>query len=145
MLISLTTFLAIVLDLPFACCPSTREPGAAPPNRRASEYTAKRPKLTPVDRLLWICLSRLWRDWRSALAIVKPETVIAWHRARLSNLLDVEGAALPTRTTRPFARGPRSDPPDVPVISRCPTKPGCRAGLNIARLVKGLGAIPVHI
>ena len=41
----------------------------------------KRPKLTPVDRLLWVCLSRIWRDWRSALAIVKPETVIAWHRA----------------------------------------------------------------
>jgi len=30
---------------------------------------------------LWICLSRLWRDWHSALAIVKPETVLAWHRA----------------------------------------------------------------
>ena len=42
---------------------------------------AKRPKLNSVDRLLWICLSRLWRDWRSALAIVKPETVVAWHRA----------------------------------------------------------------
>ena len=42
---------------------------------------AKRPKLTSGDRLLWICLSRLWRDWRSALAIVKPETVLAWHRA----------------------------------------------------------------
>ena len=42
---------------------------------------AKCPKLTSGDRLLWICLSRLWRDWRSALAIVKPETVIAWHRA----------------------------------------------------------------
>ena len=41
----------------------------------------QRPKLTSGDRLLWICLSRLWRDWRSALAIVKPETVIAWHRA----------------------------------------------------------------
>src|SRR5881628_1952532 len=41
----------------------------------------KRPKLTAGDRLLWICLSRLWRDWRSALAIVKPETVVAWHRA----------------------------------------------------------------
>src|SRR5438874_11112290 len=40
----------------------------------------KRPKLTSGDRLLWICLSRLWRDWRSALAIVKPETVVAWHR-----------------------------------------------------------------
>src|SRR5712664_185592 len=41
----------------------------------------KRPKLTSGDRLLWICLSHLWRDWRSALAIVKPETVVAWHRA----------------------------------------------------------------
>src|SRR6266481_507484 len=41
----------------------------------------KRPKLTSGDRLLWICLSRLWRDWRSALAMVKAETVVAWHRA----------------------------------------------------------------
>jgi len=41
----------------------------------------KRPKLTSGDRLLWICLSHLWRDWRSALAIVKPEIVVAWHRA----------------------------------------------------------------
>jgi hypothetical protein len=41
----------------------------------------KRPKWTSRDRLLWICLSRFWRDWRSALAIVKPETVVAWHRA----------------------------------------------------------------
>ena len=38
----------------------------------------KRPKLTAGDRLLRVCLSRLWRDWRSALAIVKPETVVAW-------------------------------------------------------------------
>jgi len=41
----------------------------------------KRPKLTSGDRLLWIRLSHLWRDWRTALAIVKPETVVAWHRA----------------------------------------------------------------
>jgi hypothetical protein len=41
----------------------------------------KRPKLTSGDRLLWVWLSRIWRDWRSALAIVKPETVVAWHRA----------------------------------------------------------------
>jgi putative transposase len=41
----------------------------------------KHPKLTPGDRLLWVLLSGLWRDWRSALAIVKPETVVAWHRA----------------------------------------------------------------
>ena len=41
----------------------------------------KRPKLTPLDRVLWAWLSRIWGDWRSALAIVKPETVVAWHRA----------------------------------------------------------------
>lgn len=40
----------------------------------------KRPKLTSADRLLWAYLSRLWRDWRSTLVIVKPETVVAWHR-----------------------------------------------------------------
>ena len=40
----------------------------------------KRPKITAMDRLLWASLSRVWRDWRSALVIVKPETVVAWHR-----------------------------------------------------------------
>jgi len=39
-----------------------------------------RPKLHASDRFLWILLSRLWPDWRSALIIIKPETVIAWHR-----------------------------------------------------------------
>jgi putative transposase len=40
----------------------------------------RRPKLTPLDRLLWVWLFATWSDWRSALAIVQPETVIAWHR-----------------------------------------------------------------
>ena len=39
-----------------------------------------RPKLRPWDRFLWIWLLRLWPQWRAALIIVKPETVIAWHR-----------------------------------------------------------------
>jgi putative transposase len=33
-----------------------------------------------TDRALWVWLSRLWNDWRSVLLIVKPETVLAWHR-----------------------------------------------------------------
>ena len=37
----------------------------------------KRPKLTSGDRLFWVSLSRFWHDWRSALVIVKPETVVA--------------------------------------------------------------------
>jgi transposase InsO family protein len=42
--------------------------------------SVKRPRLTAADRLLWAWLSEIWADWRSTLVIVKPETVIAWHR-----------------------------------------------------------------
>jgi hypothetical protein len=44
------------------------------------QRSVKRPKLTSVDRFLWAWLCEAWSDWRSALVIVKPETVIAWHR-----------------------------------------------------------------
>ena len=40
----------------------------------------KRLGLSLADRLLWVWLSRIWPEWRAALRIVKPETVIAWHR-----------------------------------------------------------------
>jgi putative transposase len=40
----------------------------------------KRLMLNPADRWLWVCLSRIWSGWRSALIIVKPETVVSWHR-----------------------------------------------------------------
>ena len=39
-----------------------------------------RVRLSGADRLFWTWLRRLWPAWRSALVIVKPETVIAWHR-----------------------------------------------------------------
>ena len=41
----------------------------------------KRHTLTPLDRIIWVWLSRVWSDWRSALTIVQPQTVVAWHRA----------------------------------------------------------------
>src|ERR1700681_176467 len=37
-------------------------------------------RLSRADRFLWVWLARFWSGWRSALLIVKPETVIAWHR-----------------------------------------------------------------
>src|SRR5215475_10115728 len=40
----------------------------------------RRASLRASDRLLWVVLSRVWQQWRSALVVVKPETVIAWHR-----------------------------------------------------------------
>jgi hypothetical protein len=40
----------------------------------------RRLRLRWADRVLWVWLSRLWDDWRSALLLVNPETVFAWHR-----------------------------------------------------------------
>jgi transposase InsO family protein len=39
-----------------------------------------RPQLTPVDRAFWVTLSRVWSRWAETLTLVKPETVIGWHR-----------------------------------------------------------------
>ncbi len=39
-----------------------------------------RPWFRPVDRVFWVFLSRLWPRWKDPLVIVKPETVIGWHR-----------------------------------------------------------------
>ncbi len=43
--------------------------------------TGQRPRIRKRDRLFWVLLSKVWVGWRSALAVVKPETVIRWHRA----------------------------------------------------------------
>ena len=39
-----------------------------------------RPRLTEMDRLFWVLLSRLWTSWRHSLQVVRPETVVDWHR-----------------------------------------------------------------
>ena len=33
------------------------------------KHSVKRPKLRPRDRFFWVLLSRIWSNWRSALAI----------------------------------------------------------------------------
>jgi hypothetical protein len=43
---------------------------------------APRPKLHTVDRLFWALLARIWTDWRQALVIVSPDTVLRWQRRR---------------------------------------------------------------
>ncbi len=40
----------------------------------------QRPRLHPLDRVFWVFLRRLWPCWKDALVIVKPETVVGWHR-----------------------------------------------------------------
>lgn len=40
----------------------------------------KHPRLRTGDRVFWVFLLRLWSAWDRPLIIVRPETVIAWHR-----------------------------------------------------------------
>jgi putative transposase len=51
-------------------------------HQRQVLHRARSPRfrLTAADRLLWVWLARVWNNWRPALVIVKPETVLAWHR-----------------------------------------------------------------
>ncbi len=39
-----------------------------------------RPHLRNRDRFFWVAISKLWPNWRSALLIVQPDTVVKWHR-----------------------------------------------------------------
>ena len=37
-------------------------------------------RLRKTDRLFWVWLSRMWKSWRESLIVVKPDTVVRWHR-----------------------------------------------------------------
>ena len=43
--------------------------------------TSGRPHLRMADRVFWLVLSRLWSRWSDVLVVVKPDTVVRWHRA----------------------------------------------------------------
>ena len=45
-----------------------------------AQRSAPHPKLRRTDRIVLTWLSRLWSEWRSALLILQPATVIRWHR-----------------------------------------------------------------
>src|SRR3954465_7260927 len=40
-----------------------------------------RPRVCRCARAFWVALRRLWPGWVNALIIVKPDTVVSWHRA----------------------------------------------------------------
>jgi putative transposase len=40
-----------------------------------------RPFISLFDKLFWVLASRLWAKWKEALIVVRPETVVRWHRA----------------------------------------------------------------
>ena len=43
------------------------------------------PKLRHRDRLFWIALMKIGKQWRTALVIVQPATVVSWQRRRFKD------------------------------------------------------------
>src|SRR2546421_5683367 len=42
--------------------------------------TRKRPRLRARDKLFWVVVRAVRGDWRRHLVVVRPESVICWHR-----------------------------------------------------------------
>lgn len=41
----------------------------------------RRPRLSIVDKLFWVIARKFWSDWKKSLLVVRPETVVRWHKA----------------------------------------------------------------
>src|SRR5262245_56577379 len=66
----------------------------------------KRPRLRDRDRLFWITLQRLWRDWRSALVFVQPDSdLMATPEIQkvLAEIISIERARTPRAWIRRYA------------------------------------------
>ena len=78
-----------------------------------------RPQLSSLDRLLWVWLYRIWPQVIDAMVLVKPTTVVDWHRRGLPALLALAVTSSGTAQNRP--RNPRFNPPHEqgqPVMGR---------------------------
>src|SRR5438093_9854973 len=51
------------------------------------QRSVRRPKIRPLDRLFWVCLRKVWKEWKSALEFVQPETVVDWQGRRFQTIL----------------------------------------------------------
>jgi hypothetical protein len=62
-----------------------------------------RPRLDPLDKLLWVAVRRFWSGWQQSLIVVTPETVVRWHRAAFGLYWK-----LISKVSRPVGRQPTS-------------------------------------
>src|SRR5215831_13970443 len=53
---------------------------ALPQQLAVMKRQCPRPRLRAADRRFWVSLSRVWPNWRKPLLLVRPDTVIGWHR-----------------------------------------------------------------
>ena len=68
-----------------------------------------RPRMRAVDRFFWLTLRRLWPRWKEALVVIRPDTVVRWHRAG-SEVLDLQVSSPRQRTPLDKSRNPSPGP-----------------------------------
>ncbi len=59
--------------------------------------SVKRPNINNGDRIFWLTVMRMLREWRSALVFVQPDTVIRWHRKGFRHFWRLKSRAKPGR------------------------------------------------
>ena len=61
-----------------------------------------RPNINDRDRIFWLTVMRMLREWRDALVIVQPATVIKWHRKGFRYYWRRKSRSEPGRPTIPM-------------------------------------------
>src|SRR5947209_1877364 len=56
-----------------------------------------KPKFQPVDRLWLVIFASLVKSWREALLIIKPDTLLKWHRGGFKLFWKLKSKAKPTK------------------------------------------------
>ena len=46
----------------------------------ALNRSIRKPQIKTKDRLFWIILYLFWNNWQESLIVLKPETVVGWHK-----------------------------------------------------------------
>ena len=62
---------------------------------------SKKPLLKIRDRLFWSWLSKSWKDWKSELILVRPETVIRWMKRKFREFWRKRSQGSPGRPAIP--------------------------------------------
>ena len=50
------------------------------------QRSVRHPKIRLMDRVFWVCLRKAWKDWKSVLVIVRPETVLVERIVQISQV-----------------------------------------------------------
>ena len=79
---------------------------AAALRQQLAVFKRKQPRarLGRADRLFWTVLARVYSGWADALIVVKPETVVSWHRASFRHYVSDSESGRPKANRRTLAR-----------------------------------------